>query len=205
MVGGYARMLSVAGPIADLVLLRGLLADTALRPGTVLAARVLEREGQRGTLLLNGVRVPAQLPPGLDTGTALRVRVAEATAERVTLQVLPAPDAGAAPQAAPTVGIPLPGGARLRVDPDPPGAEAAGGGPERRSIALRFDSPALGRLDLLIDLDRDVASATVGVAAGAEQTVRSAANELRDGLAGATGRTGVVRIEPRAESLDVRG
>ena len=198
-------MLSMAGPIGDLVLLRGLLADTALRPGTVLAARVLDREGQRGTLLLNGVRVPAQLPPGLEAGAALRVRVAEATAERVTLQVLPAPDAAGAAQGAPTVGIPLPGGVRLRVDPDPPGAAGGDGDEARRSIALRFDSPALGRLDLLIDLDPDAATATVGVAAGAEPAVRSAANELRDGLAAATGRSGVVRIEPRAESLDVRG
>jgi hypothetical protein len=206
-------MLSVAGPIVDLVLLRGLFADTALRPGTVLAARVLERDGPRGMLLLNGVRVPAQLPPQLAAGDALRVRVQEMTAERLTLQILApgaeAPAAGAATAGPGAAGVPfamlLPGGARFRVDEGAAEAAAEGSAPGRRSIALRFDSPALGRLDFLIDLDPDAATATVGVAAGAADAVRSAANELRDGLAGATGRRGVVRVEPRAESLDVRG
>ena len=76
---------TVAGPIVDLVLLRGLFTDTALKPGTVLAARVLERDGPKGMLLLNGVRVPAQLPPELAEGDALRVRVAEASSERIHL------------------------------------------------------------------------------------------------------------------------
>ncbi|HEX8085832.1 MAG TPA: hypothetical protein VF529_16185 [Solirubrobacteraceae bacterium] len=196
----------MAGPIADLVLLRGLFTDTSLRPGTVLAAKILERDGPRGTLLLNGVRVPAQLPPELAAGAALRVRVTEATSERLLLQVLPPADpAASATPPPPTVGIPLPGGARFRVEEHEGGAgpDARGGG--RRSIALRFDSPALGRLDFLIDLEPEAATATVGVAAGAADTVRSAANELRTGLAEATDRPATVRVEPRAESLDVRG
>ena len=196
----------MAGPIVDLVLLRGLFTDTALRPGTVLAAKVLERDGQRGLLLLNGVRVPAKLPPELAAGDALRVRVQEASPDRLTLQVLPPAEPAAASAAAPpTIGIPLPGGARFRVEEH--GAEGGAEGREggRRSIALRFDSPALGRLDLLIDLDPEAANATVGVAAGAADTVRSAANELRSGLAEATQRAATVRVEPRAESLDVRG
>ncbi|MDQ3740231.1 MAG: hypothetical protein M3389_04725, partial [Actinomycetota bacterium] len=113
----------MAGPIVDLVVLRGLFADTALRPGLVLPAKVLERDGPRGMLLLNGVRVPAQLPAELAAGDALRVRVTESTADRITLQVLPraegapggtAPGAGAG-GAMGTIGLPLPGGARFRV------------------------------------------------------------------------------------------
>jgi hypothetical protein len=38
----------MAGPIVDLVVLRGIFSDTALKPGAVLAARVIEREGARG-------------------------------------------------------------------------------------------------------------------------------------------------------------
>ncbi len=189
----------MAGPIVDLVLLRGLLADTALRPGTVLAARVLDREGPRGTLLLAGVRVSAQLPPELLAGTAVRLRVTEASAERVALQVVPPNTAEGGP---PTVGLALPGGARLRVDPDPPEAQGGERGAGRRSIGLRFDSPALGPIDFVIDLDREATSATVHVASGAADLARSAANELRDGLADATSRPAAVRIEERG--VDVR-
>ncbi len=195
----------MAGPIVDLVVLRGLLADTALRPGLVLPAKVLEREGARGLLLLNGVRVPAQLPPELAAGDALRVRVQEVTADRLTLQVLPraetAPSALAPP---PTVGLPLPGGGRFRVEEHEGGAAAGGAAGSRRSIALRFDSPALGRLDFILALDDSAASARVEVAAGAAPAVRSAANELRSGLARATERPASVSVRERGEELDVR-
>ncbi|HEV2812963.1 MAG TPA: hypothetical protein VGW10_06900 [Solirubrobacteraceae bacterium] len=194
----------MAGPIADLVLLRGLFADTALRPGMVLAARVLERDGPRGMLLLNGARVPAQLPPELVAGAALRVRVQEVSAERLTLQVLPATPPASPDAAAPTVGLPLPGGARFRVEPDEPGTAAPDAAPGRRTIALRFDSPALGRLDFLLAVDAESASARVEVAAGAAEVARSAANELRDGLASATERPASVTVRERGETLDVR-
>ena len=190
----------MAGPIGDLLLLRGLFADTTLRPGLVLPAKVLEREGARGLLLLNGARVPAQLPPELAAGDVLRVRVQDVSAERLALQVV-APDAATQPSP-PTVGLALPGGARFRVDPEPPDDPAAPGPPGRRSVALSFDSPALGRIDFLIDLDPDATTATVGVAAGAADTARSAANELRDGLASATGRAATVGVQERG--VDVR-
>src|SRR5204863_6072650 len=80
----------MAGPV-DLVLLRGLLADLPLRDGTVLGARVLERDGARGLLALEGGRVWATLPEGIEPGARLRLRVVEATAERVHLQVVPDP------------------------------------------------------------------------------------------------------------------
>ncbi len=189
----------MAGPIVDLVLLRGLFADTTLRPGVVLAARVLDREGPRGTLLLGGVRVSAQLPPELAAGTAVRLRVTEAGPERIALQVVPPGSPDAAP---PTVGLALPGGARLRVEPDPPEAQTVPREAERRSVALRFDSPALGLIDLLVDLAPDAASATVRVAPGAAAVARSAANDLRDGLAQATHRAASARVEERG--VDVR-
>ncbi|HEX8123500.1 MAG TPA: hypothetical protein VF549_19770 [Solirubrobacteraceae bacterium] len=198
----------MAGPIVDLIVLRGLLADTSLRPGIVLPAKVLERDGQRGLLLLNGARVQAQLPPELAAGDALRVRVQEVSRERLTLQVIP--DAGRAGEAGaplppPTLGLPLPGGARFRVDPEPPeGGGAQGGAGGRRSIALRFDSPALGRLDFLLTVDAETAAARVGVAAGAGPVARSAANDLRDGLAQATERAASVVVRERSETLDVR-
>ena len=195
----------MSGPIVDLVLLRGLLADTALRPGTVLPAKVLEREGARGWLLLGGVRVQAQLPPELAVGDVLRLRVQEATSERVSLQVVPpAQPPATADAATQAVAVPLPGGARFRVEPDPPEAGSAAAKPGRRSIALRFDSPALGRLDFLLELDPEAAGAKVGVASGAAELARSGANDLRDGLARATERPASVTVREREETLDVR-
>lgn len=191
----------MAGPIVDLVLLRGLFADTSLRPGLVLAAKVLERDGPRGLLLLNGARVPAQLPPQLAAGDVLRVRVTEVTPERLALQVVP-PDTPTSEPAPPTLGLPLPGGARFRVDPDTtaqPGGVTPG---SSARIRLRFDSPALGPLDFLLEVGPEIASATVHVATGAAEVVGSAANELRDALAGATGRPATVRVEEHG--FDVR-
>jgi hypothetical protein len=183
----------MAGPIVDLVLLRGLFADTALRPGLVLPAKVLEREGARGLLLLQGARVPAALPPGLAAGDVLRVRVQEVTAERLSLQVVP-PETPTTEPPPPAVGLPLPGGARFRVEGDAAG-DSAGAAGERHAIRLRFDSPALGPLEFLLEVDPDATSATVHVATGAAEAVGSAANELREALAGATRRPATVRVE----------
>jgi hypothetical protein len=192
----------MAGPIGDLVLLRGLFTDTALRPGLVLAAKVLEREGPRGLLLLNGARVPAQLPAELAAGDVLRVRVQEVTAERLALQVVH-PDTPTDP-APGTVGLPLPGGARFRVERGLSNAAAGDASPGRSAIALRFDSPSLGRLDFLLEVDPDSAGATVHVAAGAADVARSGAKELREALADATDRAATVTVREREETLDVR-
>src|SRR3954470_15660013 len=110
----------------QLVLLRSLLGELPLKPGSVVAARVIDPR----TIALAGVRMAATLPEGLEPGTAMRVRVREATGERLVLQVVgqaaheaaEAP-AAAAPQLVPlTAPIPLAGGAtaRLMVDPEAP-------------------------------------------------------------------------------------
>ena len=198
----------MAGPIVDLVVLRGLFSDTALKPGAVLAARVLDREGPRGTLLLNGVRVPAQLPAELLEGDALRLRVAESSAERLVLQVVqqgaPSAPPGQTPPAA--LALALPGGAHVRVMEEEGGPEGSGGsGGGRRSITLRYDSPALGRLDFVLDLEAQSVSGTVHAPAGDPAArARAAAGELRDGLTAATGRPASVTVREREETLDVR-
>src|SRR5216110_69302 len=134
----------------DLVLLRGLLADLPLRDGTVLGARVLERQGARGLLALAGGRVWATLPEGVEPGARLRLRVVEAGPERVHLQIVPEQVAQtAAPEAQTVYPLPLPGAvtARLVVEEREPAAGGAGRSPAR-VVLLRVDSPALGRLDL---------------------------------------------------------
>lgn len=200
-------MLSVAGPIVDLVLLRGIFSDTTLKPGAVLAARVLDRDGPRGTLLLNGVRVPAQLPADLLEGDALRVRVTEASGERVVLQVVqqgvPSAPPGQTPPAA--LALALPGGAHVRVLEEESAPEGGRATPGRRSITLRYDSPALGRLDFVLDLEAGAVSGTVHATAGDPAArARAAAPELQSGLSAATGRPATVVVREREEILDVR-
>src|SRR4051812_50142514 len=100
----------------QLVLLRSLLGELPLKPGTVVAARVIDAR----TIALAGVRMAATLPEGLEPGTAMRVRVREAGGERLVPPILQAagpqgtPGAGPAPPAAPppppvTPPVPPPG------------------------------------------------------------------------------------------------
>jgi hypothetical protein len=197
-------MLRVAGPIADIVLLRGLFAERPLTVGSVLPARVLDHQ----TLLLAGVRIPARIPAELAAGEAIRVEVQEVSAERFVLQVVAAPPPEAAVAGTPTAAyaLALPGGAQARVHVDP---EASGEGGSaaaaRRSITLRFDSPTLGRLDFAIDLDAGAVASTVHVTAGDPAAVaRAAAPELEAALTQATSRPASVAIRERGETLDVR-
>src|SRR5437764_3438066 len=94
----------------QLVLLRALAGmgartqETPLKPGTVLPGRVLAN----GQLLLAGVRIAASLPPGLEAGSVVRLRVQEASSERLLLQVVEQPQqpADAAPAAAAAQAVP---------------------------------------------------------------------------------------------------
>ena len=175
----------------DLVLLRGLLADLPLRDGTVLGARVLERQGARGLLALEGGRVWATLPEGVEPGARLRLRVVEASAERVHLKIVEAPSAPLAPPAA--YALALPGGATARVVVED--RDAAGGAAAMRparTVLLRVDSPALGRLDLRVSAD----AVTVQAAAGEPAArAREEAEALRSALRGALGRSVAVTVE----------
>lgn len=196
------------GPIVDLVVLRGLFTDTTLRAGMVLGARVLDRQGERGTLLLNGVRMQAKLPAELAAGDALRVRVQEASSERISLQVVPpgSPLTPGDPSVA-AYAMALPGGAQAQVMVDPEASKegSSGGDAGRRSVTLRFDSPALGRMDFVIDLEAGAVSGTVHVPEGSPaELARSAAPELEQALANTLDRPARVTVLPRGETLDVR-
>src|SRR3954469_19535652 len=144
----------------QLVLLRSLLGELPLKPGTVMAARVIDAR----TIALAGVRMAATLPEGIEPGTSMHVRVREASSERLLLQIVApreAADASAAPAAAPqlvplSAPIPLPGGAtaRLLVDPDEASEEdGSGGGPRVQTITLRYESAGVGRLDLALTVE----------------------------------------------------
>lgn len=190
--------------------LAGLVDAVRLEPGALLGAKVLERRGDHGLLLLAGAPVVAELPPEVAAGARLRLRVTEAGAERVTLQLVaaetpdtPAPAAAAPGPPAAAFALALPGGAHVRLEVAERDAAGSGGRRGRAaSLALRYDSPALGRLDFRI------AEGAIAVHASAgEPAVRAsaAADELRAAVERATGAPAQVTVHPRTETLDVRG
>jgi hypothetical protein len=201
--------MSGATPIS-LVLLRGLLPDVRLVPGVVVQARVLDAR----TLVLAGVRMHAQLPEGVEAGQVLRLRVEEASTERLHLSVVAPPaapgvlvqnaqQADASPQVpADAYQLMLPGGilARIHVDEREQAARRGAGTPAR-SVVVRYDSPTLGRLDVRLD----ARSAAVHVSGGEPaQTVAENAGALQDALAQAAGGPVLVTVHPRDQTVDAR-
>ena len=153
----------------ELILLRTALASPALRPGAVVAARVIDR----ATLSLLGARVAATLPDDVRPGDVLRLHVKESTPERITLQVVQQPPPVA------TAAVMLPGGATARVIKDDDEEEAGAGARPARAVTLRYDSATLGRLDIHLS----AAGATVHVSEGPPaDAARSAAGELAGAL-----------------------
>src|SRR4051795_1127084 len=107
-------------------LLRAQLPELVLRPGMTLPARVMERHGQMGVLLLAGTPLSAQLPDELQAGDRLRLRV-EDVGEQIVLRTVETPAQQQAAQAPPPeLALPLPGGARAEVRVTEKAAEGRG-------------------------------------------------------------------------------
>jgi hypothetical protein len=187
----------------NLVLLRGLLPDLSLTPGTMVTGRVLDAR----TLSLAGVRLAAQLPEGVAAGQVLRLRVAETSTDRIHLRIVEAAGQQATEAAAPQVPpsayqLALPGGAVARVHVEErEEADGKRGAGQARSVVVRYDSPTLGRLDIRLD----ASSAAVHVSDGDPAArVRAAADQLRDALTEAGGAPVLVTVHPRAQTLNVQ-
>jgi hypothetical protein len=195
-----------------LVLLRSLMPELPLSPGTVLGARILSREA----IMLAGVRLPATLPAGLEPGARISVRVQEATPERLLLQVVEravatpaeaASAANAAPaliQAGPLLGLPGGAHAQVFVDPDEEAEDGEGGTARARTITLRYESAGVGRIDLALSVDPGGVRAVVhGPAGDVAERLRAGSGELRSALMGALGRPVSVDVIARTEVIDV--
>jgi hypothetical protein len=201
------------------VLLRGLLPDLRLAPGTRLVGRVIERHGDHGLLNLAGAVLVARLPAGVEAGQRLRLAVAEVTPEQVVLRIVaetaPAPQAGPpprppAPAGAPPIPLALPGGvdARVRVQVDPDGAapgRARGARDAPAAVTVRYDSPRLGRIDVRLALSARGLDAGVAVPPGeAAALAGERAGALRDELRRTLGRPVEVHVGVRRDRVDVR-
>jgi hypothetical protein len=190
------------------IVLRSAAPDLPLPVGAVLGARVLGREGDRGTLLLLGARLAAQLPEGVKEGDALRVRVQEASPDRLVLKVVDGPPAQPSQQAGLVALAPiaLPGGAtaRLFVEPD----EGGGGrdAQERpRTVYLHYDSPVLGNIDIALTLTPAAIGAAVQLIAGEPARVaRAGAPSLQEALSSAAARPALVQVLARDATVDLR-
>jgi hypothetical protein len=198
----------MTAPVA-LTMLRAVAPDVPLTVGSILGARVLSREGDRGTLALLGARLAAQLPEGVKEGDALRVRVQEASADRLVLKVVETPDAPAA-QAAQLTTLPpiaLPNGAtaRLFVEPDEDGGGSRGSEDRARTVFVRYDSPVLGRIDIALTLTPDAIGAALQLSAGEPaRAARRGSAALQGALAAATTRPALVQVLARDETVDLR-
>jgi len=179
------------------LLLRTQLPEVTLRPGTSIVARVLSRGDQHGVLVIAGIPLSAQLPEAIGkTGETLRLTVSDVTPDRVTLQLdqVVNPNAQPAPTPAERAKVAVREEARtVRV-----------GGEERSTVALSFTSPALGRLDLRIELAGTRVSAAVEAPAGRSFALAdAAAGRLQDGLHARTGLDAAVQVTARREPLDL--
>jgi hypothetical protein len=204
------------------VLLRGIFPDLPLTVGSTMVGRVLERHQAHGLLNLAGAVLVAELPENVEAGARLRLAVSEVTADRIALRITGevgaqgAPAQQAAPQAQQAqlgtpVAVPVPAGA--------PGAEAAQafvqaiaeepgpGDPAGRTkaVTIRYDSPALGRIEVRLALGANGLVAGVGAQAGEPiELAGEHAGELRSALAGALGVPVDVHVGLRRERVDFR-
>ena len=75
-------------PIAvTAALLRAQLPEVPIREGASLMARVASRGETHAVIVIAGVPVTAKLPPEVEAGAVLKLKVKEVTAERVTMQI----------------------------------------------------------------------------------------------------------------------
>ncbi|HWM07965.1 MAG TPA: hypothetical protein VNO82_01425 [Solirubrobacteraceae bacterium] len=180
------------------LLLQTQLPEVTLRPGTSVVGRVASRGEQHGVLVIAGIPLTAQLPEEVGrAGDTLRLSVSDVTPERVTLhleQVIP-PGGQLPPEHAQA--------ARVRVEDEPRTVRVDG--EERSTVALSFQSEALGRLDLRLELiARSRVRADVEAPAGRSFALAdAAAGRLHDGLHARTGLEVNVSVTPRREPLDI--
>jgi hypothetical protein len=184
--------------VTELVLLRTSLPDIPLRAGTLLHARVLERHGGQGIIDLAGAILTAELPEHVEAGSRLRLRVRDATAERLHLRLEPAPVA-----VPPPAGLPLPGGAVARLTVEERGAGRGADGAPAPFVTLVYESETLGRVELRLGLDSGALAAAVRVREGdVHARAAAAAGELRAALRAATGLPCELAVLPRHDPLD---
>jgi hypothetical protein len=193
-------------PIAvQLITLQQVMPEVTLRLGQSLLARVAERHGDRGILMIAGQPLVASLPENVRAGDVLRLAVRDITAEQVVMQMHEGKEAAAQSQGQQAVPLAFPGQApsRIVVDDQASGGEGAAEG-DVAAVALTYDSPALGAMNFRIGMDSSRVVVEVRTVAGAPTEVASAAaTALQERLASVLDRAASVTVAPRPGSFDV--
>ena len=194
-------------PIAvQLITLQQVMPDVTLRLGQSLFARVAERHGDRGILMIAGQPLVATLPENVRAGDVLKLAVRDVTAEQVVMQLHEGKE-GAQPQAQSPNAVPLafPGQVPSRILVDDDGSSGAGAGEgDVSAVALTYESPALGEMNFRIAMDGSRVIVEVRTAAGAPlEIATAAAGALESRLASVVDRAASVTVAPRPGSFDV--
>jgi len=178
------------------LLLQAQFPELTLRPGASIVGRVLSRGADHGVLVIAGVPLTAQLPAEIGkAGETLRLMVSEVTPERVTLQL---------DQVIPPSGQPPPPPAPPRVTVQDQPRTVTVDGEERSTVALSFQSEALGRLDLRLEVGGTRVRAGVQAPPGRSyELANAAAARLEASLHAGTGLEADVRVTARRNPLDL--
>jgi hypothetical protein len=193
-------------PVAvQLVQLQQLLPETSLRLGQSLVARVAERHEGKGILMLAGKPIVAELPENVRAGDVLKLSVKDISADKIVMQMREGQDAQQLQQNnVVPLAIPFPDGQPAHVKFD----DAAEGGADQEqkvhAVALTYESPALGPINLRIGMDPNNVVVEVRIAAGAPLELAKAASEvLSEDLEAKTGKQALVSVQPRPGSFNV--
>lgn len=189
--------MGVVEPISvDALVLRARFPELTLRPGSNLVARVAARAEGHGVIVLAGLPLTARLPDEVTAGEILKLTVAEVSSERIVLRM----EQSVTPVAVPPPPPPSQVGITVEEPPRRHGSASDG----ESSVALSFESAALGRLDLRIRLGPGDVQVTVDAPRGAALDLAGRhADELRQTLEQHLGGRATVRVQPRREPLDL--
>jgi len=178
------------------LLLQAQFPELTLRPGSSIVGRVLSRGADHGVLVIAGVPLTAKLPAEIGkAGETLRLIVSEVTPERVTLQL---------DQVLPPGGQPLPPAERARVTVEDKARTVLVDGEERSTVSLSFQSEALGRLDLRLEVGGTRVRAGVEAPPGRSyELAEAAATRLQASLHAGTGLEADVLVTRRRDPLDL--
>lgn len=189
-------------PIAvTAALLRAQLPDLPIREGSSLMARVASRGESHAVIVIAGLPVTAKLPPEVQAGAVLKLKVKEVTAERVWMQI----DPQTQPSQTQVIGQPAPQAQpqpRVEVE-EPPARHVGADGEPADVVALAFTHPTLGRLDLRLELRGEHVLADVTTPAGRPHQVASHASERLRANLEAVGLAATVQVRPRHTPLDL--
>jgi hypothetical protein len=197
--------MSFAPLTVQATLIRDVLApDLTLTVGRELMVRVAANPpGSSGLISLAGVLLDAELPETVGAGDELRLLVRDISADRVVLQIDPE-------QTAPPPLALVLGQVETATDPrllhlrEHPQANAGPGGSPRHTLALVYNAPTAGAIELRFVLDDSGLHLAMTVPAGAAfEFARADAEQLTAKLTQAAGRAATVRVQPRREPLEV--